>query len=75
MTPRGFETVSATDIEERTLRQSTFRSGAESGAVSTESSTIAPEALAVALLSLSPADRVRLVALLTEPQTGQVRGE
>jgi hypothetical protein len=33
------------------------------------------EALAIALLSLSPADRVRLVELLTEPETGQVRGE
>jgi hypothetical protein len=57
------------------LRQSTPDGAAKSGAVSAESSTITLESLAAALLSLSPADRAQLAALLTGEQRRAMTGE
>jgi hypothetical protein len=73
--PRGLETVSTSRTTDNKLGQTSFQSGAESGAVSTETpSGLTAEALAAALMALSPADRARLAALLTGEQTGHAKG-
>jgi hypothetical protein len=46
------------------LEKSTFSRDAQSGAVSAEAGSLTPEALAVALLGLSPEDRARIAAML-----------
>ena len=46
------------------LEQSTFPGAAQSGAVAVEPVALTPQALAAALLGLSPADRARLAAVL-----------
>ena len=61
----GLETFSATTFSDDELGRSTISSGAESGAVSLGLSMHTPEALAAALLSLSPDDRTRLASMLT----------
>lgn len=73
--PRGLETDSTTAISDNTLAQSSFSSGAQSGAVCDEtgSAVLTVEALAAALLGLSPEDRARLAAMLLGQ--GEGKGE
>jgi hypothetical protein len=70
--PRGLETESGSSNSDNKLGQTSFQSGAESGAVSTETALpLTAELLAAALMALSPVDRARLAVLLTGEQPGQ----
>src|SRR5262245_17257745 len=66
----GLEPLSASDCSTDNLGPTSIQDGAESGAVATEAVRVTPKALAAALLSLSPADRARLAALLIEKDKG-----
>jgi hypothetical protein len=73
--PRGLETASVTRYFTNDLGQLAFPCGAESGAVPAELARLTPEALAAALMGLSPADRARLAALLVGQQGNDLSGE
>jgi hypothetical protein len=68
--PAGLETLSASSLSNNNLRQSSLPADAQSGAVGAEAAPVqlTPEALAAAILALSPADRARLAALLVGEQ-------
>jgi hypothetical protein len=51
-------------LSDNSLGQFAFSSGAKSGAVAGQSAGLTVEALAAALLGLSPEDRARLAAML-----------
>jgi hypothetical protein len=72
MTPRGFEPSDASTLPINDLQQSLQSSAAQSGAIGAEAPSRSDlEALAAALLSLSPTDRARLAALLIDKPTQQ----
>jgi hypothetical protein len=66
--PRGLDTSAASAFAEDSLRKSPFPGAAQSGAVAVEGALVplTPDALAAALLSLPPADRTRLAAVLCD---------
>ena len=73
---RGLEAVGVTTSIENGLEKSTPRGAAISGAVAAESRSVplTVEALAAALLALSPSDRARLAALLIGKPIEQSKG-
>lgn len=77
MGPEGLEQVNVTADKDRQLQKAGSGGGAISGAVSAKTAPGRPQLadLAAALANLSPTDRAKLAAMLTQSDDGKGRTE